>query len=82
LRLTPLAVNGERGFFYARVVMPAQAGTSLPDPSPGRAAPDARGGGERQRASQGEAYPSHKNTELSVVSFQSSAYNLAPKARL
>ena len=34
LRLTPLAVNSEWGFFYARVVMPAKAGTSLPDPSP------------------------------------------------
>jgi len=45
LSLTPLAVNLVGGFFYTRVVMPAKAGTSLPDPSPWRAAPDARGGG-------------------------------------
>ena len=34
LSLTPLAVNLVGGFFYACVVMPAKAGTSLPDPSP------------------------------------------------
>ena len=67
LRLTPLAVNSEWGFFYARVVMPAKAGTSLPDPTRDGTPPTHEGVASDSVRARGRPTPHTK-----ILSFQSS----------